>query len=154
MHDSQLMPCVYKGSMYLLAVVGRKHRERRHGVDRDGLRDLRRKRLREERDTTLGLASRREELARTAAATLRDEERWRTETPLASLASVDLMIQELLDVLNGEQVLAVHGDDDGVPDLGHEDLESAVRRALNSNKTTHTFGLYLTSISPVARSLA
>ena len=124
MHDSQLMPCGYKGSMYLLAVVRRKHRERRHGVDRDGLRDLRRERLREERDTTLGLAPRREELARTAAAALRDEERWRTETPLASLASVDLVVQELLDVLNGEQVLAVHGDNDGVPDLRDQDLQA------------------------------
>ena len=124
MHDSQLMPCGYKGSMYLLAVVKREHRERWHSVDRNGLRDLRRKRLREERDATLGLAPRREELARATAATLRDEERRRTETPLASLASVDLVVQELLDVLNGEQVLAVHGDNDGVPDLRDQDLRA------------------------------
>ena len=118
------MPYGYKGSMYLLAVVKREHRERWHSVDRNGLRDLRRKRLREERDATLGLAPRREELARATAATLRDEERRRTETPLAGLASVHLVVKELLDVLNGEQVLAVHGDDDGVPDLRDQDLRA------------------------------
>ena len=95
----------------------RQHRERGHRINGQGFRNGSGERLREERDTTLRFASRREELALQALVALRDEERGSTEATPAVLTDVDLVIKKLLDVLNGEQVFAVHRDDDGIPDL-------------------------------------
>lgn len=53
---------------------------------------------------------------------LRDEEHGSTESALAILLGRDLMVEESLDVVDREEVLAVHGDDNGVPDLRDEDL--------------------------------
>ena len=33
-----------------------------------------------------------------------------------------LVVQESLDVVDRQQVFSVHGDDDGIPDLGYKDL--------------------------------
>jgi len=52
--------------------------------------------LGKERNTTLGLASSREELFHEALIMLRDEERWRTK---AAVTSNDLMIEEFLYIM-------------------------------------------------------
>ena len=98
--------------------------ERRHHIDRQRRGNVRRQGLHKERDTTLGLASRREKLALEALVVLRDEERWRTKATTTTDPRVDLMIKELLDVVDGEQVFVIHGNDNGVPDLRDEDLEA------------------------------
>ena len=110
---------------YLFAVMRRKHRKRRHGIDRQRLGHGRRERLRKERDTPLRFAPAREELALEALVALRDEERGSAQRAMAVLLNMDPMIEELLHVLDREKVLAVHGDDDGVPDLGDKDLNSS-----------------------------
>ena len=107
---------------YLFAVMRRKHRKRRHGIDRQRLGHGRRERLRKERDTPLRLAPAREELALEALVALRDEERGRAQAAAAVLAGVDLVVEQPLDVVDGEQVLAVHRDNDGVPNLRYEHL--------------------------------
>ena len=100
----------------------RQNRERWHSINRQWLRDGRRERLRKERDTALRLAPAREELALEALVALRDEERGRAQAPAAVLPGVDLVVEQPLDVVDGEQMLAVHRNDDGVPDLRHENL--------------------------------
>jgi len=53
---------------------------------------------------------------------LRDEEGWSTQaTPLA-VTGVNLVVQQLLDVVNGQQVFTVHGNNNGVPNLGYQNL--------------------------------
>ena len=79
----------------------RQNRERWHSIDRKGLRDGGRERLRKERDATLGLTTRSEELPAEPFVALRDEERRGTEAAPAVLTDVDLVIEELLDVLDG-----------------------------------------------------
>ena len=101
-----------------------KDRESRHRIDRQRRGDVGRQGLRKERDTTLGLASSREKLALETLIMLRDEERRRTKAAATTNPGVDLMIKKLLNVVDGEQVFAIHGDDNGVPDLRDEDLET------------------------------
>jgi hypothetical protein len=36
---------------------------------------------------------------------------------MSAVGGVDLMVKELLDVVDGEEVLAIHRNDDRVPDL-------------------------------------
>ena len=69
-----------------------------------------------------GGAKRRPGRRATDLVALRDEEHRRAEGALAVLLGRDLVVQEPLDVVDREQVLAVHRDDDGVPDLRDEDL--------------------------------
>ena len=109
----------------------RQNRECWHSIDRQWLRDGGRKRLRKERNPPFGLASGGEELAGVALVALRDEERGSAQAPTA-VGGVDLVVQQLLDVLDREQVLAVHRDDDRVPDLGDKDLQhDRQRHAVN-----------------------
>ena len=44
-------------------------------------------------------------------------EEWRCAEGTATIGTVDLVVEETLDVIDGEEMLAIHGDDDGVPDL-------------------------------------
>ena len=139
----------------LLAVVRSENRERGHCVNGEWLRDGGGERLRKERNAALSLAARGEELAAKRLVTLRDEERGRAETAAAVLSDVDLVVQKLLHMLDGEEVLAVHRDDDSVPYLRDEDLGETVRYAsLLQFSGFPTLGLYLTSISPVANNFA
>ena len=96
--------------------------EGRHGIDRKWFRNCSRQRLREEGYTALRFASGCEELSAEAFVALGDEEGRRAEAATSILADIYLMVQQLLHVLDGEQVLAVHRDDDGVPNLRHENL--------------------------------
>jgi len=59
-----------------------------------------RQRLGEDRNPTLGLATRREELTLEAPLALRNKERRSTKTLVVTSTSVDLMIEELLDVID------------------------------------------------------
>ena len=69
-----------------------------------------------------GRAKRRPGRRATDLVALRDEEHRRAEGALAVLLGRDLVVQQPLDVIDREQVLAVHRDDDGVPDLRDEDF--------------------------------
>jgi len=94
-----------------------------HRIDWQRWRDICRQRLGKERDTTFSLASSREKLALEGLVMLRDKERWRTKAAATSNARIDLVIEKFLDMINGEKVLAIHGDDDGIPDLRDKHLE-------------------------------
>ena len=37
--------------------------------------------------------------------------------------TVNLVIEQALNVMNGQKVLSVHGNDDRVPDLRHQNLQ-------------------------------
>jgi len=101
-----------------------KDRERRHRIDRQRRGNVRCQGLRKERDTTLGLASCREELALETLIMLRNEKRRRPKAAATTNPSVDLMIKELLDVIDREQVFAIHGNNDSIPDLRNKNLEA------------------------------
>jgi len=111
-----------EGEKNLLAIVGNHDGEGRHVVNGDRLRNGSRQRLGEERDTTLGLTLTGEELGLEGMVFLGNEEGRCSESTLALLLGRNLVVQKLLDVVNGEQVLTVHRNDDGVPDLGDQDL--------------------------------
>ena len=100
----------------------RQHRKRRHSINRQRRRNIRRQTLGKERNAPLGLASGREELALEVLVVLGDEEGRRAQGAAAARPRVDLVIEELLDVVDREQVFAVHRDDDSVPDLRDKDL--------------------------------
>lgn len=106
----------------LLAVMRDHDSEGRHVIDWYRLGDWRRERLSEERDTTLGLTLEWEKLGLERVIFLGDEEGRGTKSALTLLLRWHLVVEKLLDVVDGEQVLTVHGDDDGVPDLGDENL--------------------------------
>ena len=73
-------------------------------------------RLDKEGDSTFSLSILWEELPLEPRIRLRNKEWRRPQTTLA-VGSVDLMVKELLDVVDGEEVLATHRNDDRVPDL-------------------------------------
>ena len=106
----------------LLRVVRNEDGEGRHGVDWERFRDRGGEGLSEEGDSSFGFGSGREELGLESLVSLRDEERRSSESPLPFVVGLNLVVEELLDVIDREEMFPVHGDDDGVPDLGDEDL--------------------------------
>lgn len=94
----------------------------RHGIDRQRLGYRRRKRLSEEGDAPFCFASWGEELALESLVTLGDEEGGSAEAAAATNSSIDLMIEQFLYVVDREQVLTIHGDNDGIPNLRDEHL--------------------------------
>jgi hypothetical protein len=64
--------------------------------------------LSEERDSSLGLGSLWEELGLQALIALGNEEGGRSQRSLALVVGLDLMVEELLDMVDGEEVLSVH----------------------------------------------
>ena len=92
----------------------RQNRERWHSIDRKRLRDSGRERLRKERDTTLRLSTAGEEVAFVAVVA---REEWRRAESAATVWAINLVVEETLDVMDGQQVLAVHRDNDSIPDL-------------------------------------
>ena len=122
--------------------MGNEDSECRHVVNRDRLGNRRRKGLSEKRDTSLGLTSIREKLSLERVIFLGHKEGGCAQGSLSFLLGRDLlisrvrpwirrqlvgrdnylMVQELLHVIDSEEMLAVHGDDNSVPDLGNKDL--------------------------------
>jgi len=94
-----------------------------HSVRRTGTTLAHRAQRLSEGNPTLGLATRREEFALEALLALRNEERRVTKVSTTTSASVDLMVEELLDVISREEMFAVHRNGDGIPDLGDENLK-------------------------------
>jgi hypothetical protein len=73
-------------------------------------------RLDKEGDSTFSRSILWEELPLEPRIRLRNKERRRSQT-ISAVGGVDLMVKELLDVVDGEEVLAIHRNDDRVPDL-------------------------------------
>lgn len=119
----------------LLGIVGSEDREGGHPFDGDRLRHLHAEGLGEEGNTTLGLAVSWEEVALQTTIILGGEEEWSTKDALTALGG-DLLVEQLLDVIDGQKMFAVHGDDDGVPDLRDEDLKE-ISTALAPNFEDH-----------------
>lgn len=107
----------------LFRVVRHQNRKGRHSVDRQGLGQGGRERLRKERDSPLRFASVREEFdVGRALLSLGDEEGGRAKGPLALVVRGNLVVEQLLNMVDRKQMLSVHRDDDGVPDLRYQDL--------------------------------
>ena len=94
--------------MHLFAIMRSQQSERGHGINRQRLRYRSGKGLGKERYPPFGFTTRREELSLEPLIGLRDEEGWCSETAATILTSVDLVVQQLLDMVNGQQMLAVH----------------------------------------------
>ena len=43
--------------------------------------------------------------------------------PSSASTTVDLVVEELLDVFDGKEMFTVHRDDDGIPNLGDKNLD-------------------------------
>ena len=111
-----------QGKKNLFAVVRNHDSEGGHVVNGERLGNWSRERLGEEGNSALGLAVLREELGLERVVFLGNEERRGTQSALSFLLRWHLMVEKLLDVIDGQKVLAVHGDDNSIPDLGDEDL--------------------------------
>lgn len=111
----------------------RQDRKCGHSIYRKRLRNSSRERLRKEGDAALGLTARREELALETLIALRDEERRRTETAFTIVPRVNLVVQQLLHVLNRKQVLAVHGNDNRIPNLRNQHLHKNIVKVHSGN---------------------
>jgi hypothetical protein len=96
--------------MHLFAIMRSQQSECGHGINRQRLRYRSGKGLGKERYPPFGFTTRREELSPEPLIGLRDEEGWCSETARRLLLrlSVDLVVQQLLDMVNGQQMLAVH----------------------------------------------
>jgi hypothetical protein len=98
-------------------------RERRHGIYRYRLRDFRCQALSKERNPAFGFTPRGEEFGFVFLISLSHEE-WRSaEAPSSASTTVDLVVEELLDVFDGKEMFTVHRDDDGIPNLGDKNLD-------------------------------
>ena len=62
-----------------------------------------------------------QELALERRILLRGKKWWR-RYPALTIVGVNLVVEELLDVINGQKMLAIHRNDYGVPDLRYKDL--------------------------------
>ena len=109
-----------EGEEDLLGVVRGEDGEGGHAFDGERLGHLHGEGLSEEGYPTFGLAVGGEELPRSIG--VGEEERC-AQGPLAVLRG-DLLVEQLGDVFDGKQVLAVHGNHDGVPNLRDKDLQS------------------------------
>lgn len=99
-----------------------KHSESRHSINRNRSRDGGGEGLSKETDSSLGFTALGEKLGLGTFLALRDKESGRSKSTLAGLIRLDLMVKKFLDVLDREKVFAVHGNDNGVPDLRDQDL--------------------------------
>jgi len=92
----------------LLTVMRDQHAEGGHVVNGQRLGHRSRQGLGEERNTTLSLAAGGEELGLERLVFLGHEEGGCTQSTLALLFGRDLVVQQLLDMVNGQQMLTVH----------------------------------------------
>lgn len=90
-----------------------------HCIDGERLGEGSGERGSEEGDTTLGFAIRWEEGA-FISIVIRKERRC-TKCSLTA-RSVYLVVEEALHVIDGQQMFTIHGNDDRIPELGHENL--------------------------------
>jgi hypothetical protein len=88
----------------------------RHSVHRNQFRYRGGERLGKEGDSTFSLSILWEELPLEPRIRLRNKE-WQHPQTTSAVSGVDLMVKELLDVVDGEEVLAIHQNDDHIPDL-------------------------------------
>src|SRR5580765_2428850 len=103
--------------------MGSQNREGGHGVDGYRRRKFCCKALSKEGNPALGFAARGEEFGHIFLIGLGHEERRRIEGTPPIDTSINLMIEKLLDVVDGEKVFTVHGNDDGVPNLRDKYLD-------------------------------
>jgi len=103
--------------------MGREDGEGGHSIDRQGFGNRGGKRLSKEGDATFSLASRGEELAFEGLVALANEERGGAQASATSSTCIDLVVEQFLDVIDGEEMFPVHGDDDGIPNLRDQDLK-------------------------------
>jgi hypothetical protein len=139
-----------KGEQDLFAVVRDEDSEGGHVINGQGLRHGSRERLREEGNTTLSLTTLREELGLERLIFLGNEEGRGTESALAFLLRRNLVVQQLLHVINGQKVLAVHGNDDSVPNLRDQNLGLVLDLHIGSgqNLGVDTLGQTRENVSP------
>jgi hypothetical protein len=57
-------------------------------------------------------------------------------------------------MFDGQEMLAIHGDDGSVPNLADENLKNRLNMLYAAIAVLHTLGLYFTPISPVTNSFA
>ena len=88
----------------------------RHSVHGNRFRYRGGERLGKEGDSTFSLSILWEELPLEPRIRLRNKE-WRRSQTTSAVGGVDLMVKEFVDVVDGEEVLAIHQNDDRVPDL-------------------------------------
>ena len=100
--------------------------ESRHRVYWKGLRQCGRKRLSKKRDATFCFGARRKEATLETLVDLCDKE-WRGTQTATAVWGINLMVKQLLHVVYGQQVLAIHGDNNRVPDLRIKYLKEKVR---------------------------
>jgi len=93
-----------------------------HGIHRKSLRERGRQGLSKERDSTLGLGARWEKTTLETLVGLGNKERGSTKAA-TTVWGVNLMVEKLLYVIDGQQVLAIHRDNDRIPDLRNKDLQ-------------------------------
>ena len=104
-------------STYFLTIMWCQDGEHRHDIDGYRLRDFGCQILSKEGDPALSFAASREKFGHVLLIGLGHEE-WRcVEGTSSADTSINLMIEKLLDMVNREEMFAVHGDIDGVPDL-------------------------------------
>ena len=110
--------------------------ESRHRVYWKGLRQCSRKRLSKNRDVTFHFRARRKEATLETLVGLCDKKWGGTQTATA-VWGINLMVKQLLHVVYGQQVFAIHGDNDRVPDLRNKYLKERVRGCVWVSYKTH-----------------
>ena len=100
--------------------------ESRHRVYWKGLRQCGHKRLSKKRDETFRFRARRKEATLETLVGLCDKE-WRGTQTATVIWGINLMVKQLLHVVYGQQVLAIHGDNNRVPDLRNKYLKERVK---------------------------
>ena len=110
--------------------------ESRHRVYWKGLRQCGRKRLSKKRDATFRFGPRRKEATLEPLVGLCDKE-WRGTQTATVIWGINLMVKQLLHVVYGQQVLAIHGDNNRVPDLRNKYLKERVRGCVWVSYKTH-----------------
>jgi len=117
--------------------MGNQDRECGHGIYRYRLRYFGCQALSKERNPALGFTTRWEKFSLVLLISLSHKERRSSETTSSAGASVYLMVEEFLDVVDGEEMFTIHGDDDCVPNLEDENLhwidEELLKQSLKRN---------------------
>jgi len=91
--------------------------KRGHCINRNRQRQIGCQALCEERDSPFSFTTSGEEFSLGFLVSLGHEERRWTEAPPAFGTGVNLVVEQVLDMVDGQQVFTVHGDDDRVPYL-------------------------------------
>ncbi|KAH3665928.1 hypothetical protein OGAPHI_004117 [Ogataea philodendri] len=106
----------------LFRVVRSEHSEGWHVVNWQWFRNRSSQGLGKERNTSFGLRVSWEELSLKVIVILGNKEGWSSQGTLTFNLRWNLVVKKLLNVINSQQVLSVHGDNDSVPDLRDKNL--------------------------------